>query len=205
MEKASERAVGPNKQALQILLAANGIPHQHDNVLSGSGTMRGPVNSSAYVGDKRPFQVWTNQFGYGVSRDNTRHHTPLSSPLGTFHLDSTELAHNGLTIPVDNLSITAEVPVNDDDTYGEAATVMHLNTRPYDPNEPLGKSNDFSGGVRLDIAPDGTLIKVGSTHDDRRGYWDVNPATVTTNLSEFLGGVQRAVEQTAEAYTQLPR
>jgi len=196
-KQAIEVAKGPNKLALEIIRASAGIPNQSSSKPTwgvDSYEKKDPSNRS---------RAWLGSFVKGVNKDNSRpDKTPVVEDLGVMKVDSTDWSHNGLTIPIDNISISVNADVGEDGQSQSPSTTIWLNTREYYMDD-----RDYQRGhgdqVRLDFGTNGEVESVGLSAPNMTGYKDEDASKVTTNIDEVLSNVLSSVQSTAQVYSEL--
>lgn len=182
LDKAIEVSQSGNKTALEIIKATSVLVHKGEN---------DPAWSTGKLDKKHDFTAfnWLATFQHGPKQDHTRNFQFGLLDMPAFMLDGDE-------IPVDNLSISCEAPVNKGEV-GAAKTTLHLNSRAYDPDAPFSDSTD---SIRIDLDSEGG-ITISRSGKQSSGYNDINPAD--TGVNSFLEGVQTSLQTTIQAYQEL--
>lgn len=226
-EAALEAAKGPNKTALEIIKASASIPHQGSSEpLWGTGETDPSVRMSDGY-HKVIAKKWYASFVHvpsttGESRaDNA---IPVTRNLGHLRMDSlywndhpffigsSRTPDNEIRVPVDNISISVNAPLNDSGVPQPASTRIHLNARQYHAGNEHSTSEErqrdfqreFGEQVTFNLDADGNLTELLVSKENVSGMVKLDTERAALGVEDFLQGVLASVQDTAGAYGQIP-
>ena len=181
-DQSQSLAEGASKKAFEILRASEKV------AADGEFNPKNPTVWLDKFGGSVSKLVWTAMFTEGVDKNPNRliDKTPL--------VGLPNLVVDGEKVEVDNLDITCTTKLNEDEVPVSTTTRLFINSRPYDPNYPTGFTNSFA----VEIAADGSLSFERSHEKGIGGTYPIQPRE--TNLNDFLDGVNRSIDQTAQQY-----
>jgi hypothetical protein len=192
-EKAVAAAKGPNKKALEAIRAFAAIP--------GYDTSRPIWGADITHPDGKVTKQWNaslSSVGVGHEPEWTRRQ--LTRPMGDLMIDSPGWAHNALNVPAHRVSIVCEADYDKTGNLGLARTLLHINSKPYDPESPFEDHHLFTGLANVSIDESGHVSEIQLGRGNYSGL--VSEPNATADVDKLLDGVIAAARGTAEDYRE---
>lgn len=226
-EAALEAAKGPNKTALEIIKAAAAIPHQGSSEpLWGTGETDPSVRMSDGY-HKVIAKKWYASFVHVPSttaESRADHAIPVTRNLGHLRMDSlywndhpffignSRTPDNEIRVPVDNLSVSVNAPLNDNGVPQPASTRIRLNARQYHAGNEYSTreerqrdyQREFAEKLTFCIDAEGNLTELLVSKENASGMVKLDTERAVLGVEDFLQEVLASVQDTAAAYQGIP-
>lgn len=193
---ATEKAVGLNKTALQIIEAAAGIPHPSQSDIKGA---TGAVDPKTH---RRLRYDWLGDFSYGKQAVETAIvPTALDKPLADLQIGHTSMpADLTVDLPISRILITSEAEVGETGSIMPATTKIDINPFMYDPDDAEGYHDTAITSAQIEVGPNGQVTGFGVMKGTIGGYDSQDLTRTTINIDAIMTSLHESVVATAAVY-----